>query len=46
MQVVSNLELAKVKGGVSGWVVVGIAAIVVFLAGVFEGITSPNPCQK
>ena len=46
MQVVSNLELDKVKGGVSCWVVVGIAAIVVFLAGVFEGITSPNPCQK
>lgn len=46
MQVASNLELDKVKGGASGWVVVGIAAIVVFLAGVFEGITSPNPCQK
>ena len=46
MQVVSNLELDKLKRRVSGWGVVGIAAIVVFLAGVFEGITSPNPCQK
>ncbi len=46
MQAVNNLELDNVKGGVSGWVVIGIAAIVVFLAGVFEGITSPNPCQK
>lgn len=46
MQVVNNLELDKVKGGVAGWVVVGITAVVVFLAGVFEGITSPNPCQN
>ena len=46
MQAVNNLELDNVKGGVSGGVVIGIAAIVVFLAGVFEGITSPNPCQK
>lgn len=46
MQKVSILELEQVKGGVSGWTMVGIAALVVFLAGVFEGITSPNPCQK
>lgn len=46
MQSVNNFELDKVKGGVSGWVVVGIAAVVVFLAGVFEGLTNPDPCQK
>ncbi len=46
MQVVTDLELDQVRGGVSGWVVIGIAAVIVFLAGVFEGITSPNPCQK
>lgn len=46
MEIVSHLELDRVRGGVSGWVVVGIAAVVVFLAGVLEGITSPNPCQK
>ncbi len=46
MEIVSHLELDHVRGGVSGWVVVGIAAVVVFLAGVLEGITSPNPCQK
>lgn len=46
MQVVTDLELDQVRGGVSGWVVIGIAAVIVFLEGVFEGITSPNPCQK
>ncbi len=46
MRVVENLELAKIKGGVSGWAMVGICAVIVFLAGVFEGITSPNPCGK
>lgn len=46
MKLMSDLELEQVKGGVSGWVLVGIAAVVVFLAGVLEGITSPNPCQK
>lgn len=46
MEVVEMLELDQVKGGISGWVMVGIAAVVVFLAGVFEGITNPNPCSK
>lgn len=46
MEYVKNCELEEVKGGVSGWTLIGISAIVVFLAGVFEGITSPNPCQK
>ena len=46
MQRVDVLELEQVKGGVSGWTMVGIAALVVFFAGVLEGITSPNPCKK
>lgn len=46
MQSVSFNELEDVRGGVSGRTMVGIAAAIVFLAGVFEGITSPNPCQK
>lgn len=46
MRAVNHLELDNVKGGVSGWVVIGIAAVIVFLAGVCDGITSPNPCQK
>lgn len=46
MKRVSDLELEEIRGGVSGWVMVGIAAIVVFLAGVFEGITNPTPCHR
>ena len=46
MQSISTIELEEVRGGVSGWTIIGIAAVVVFLAGVFEGITSPNPCNK
>ena len=46
MKSVDFLELEQVKGGVSGWTMVGISALIVFLAGVFEGITSPNPCNK
>ena len=46
MKSVDFLELEQVKGGVSGWTMVGICVFIVFLAGVFEGITSPNPCNK
>lgn len=46
MKSVDFLELEQVKGGVSGWTMVGICALIVFLAGVFEGITSPNSCNK
>ena len=46
MKSVDVYELDQVRGGVSGWALVGIAAVIVFLAGVFGGITSPNPCRK
>lgn len=46
MRKIDFLELQQVKGGVSGWTIVGIVSAIVFLAGVFEGITSPSPCQK
>ncbi len=46
LKVVDVFELENVKGGVSGWVLVGVAAFIVFLAGVFEGITNPSPCEK
>lgn len=46
MKIIDVLELEKIKGGgISVWAGVGIAAIVVFLAGVIEGITNPNRCQ-
>lgn len=46
MKIIEVDELERVKGGgISVWAGVGIAAIVVFLAGVIEGITNPNRCQ-
>lgn len=46
MKTIDVIELEQIKGGVSGWTMIGIAAAVVFLAGVFDGITNPNPCQE
>ena len=46
MKTLNLTELEQIKGGVFGWTVIGISAIIVFLAGVFEGITNPNPCQR
>lgn len=44
MNELSTRDLENVIGGFSVWMGVGIAAIVVFLAGVLEGITNPNKC--
>lgn len=47
MKTIESLELENLKGGgISVWAGVGIAAIVVFLAGVVEGITNPNRCHQ
>ena len=46
MQRVDVLELEQVKGGVSGWTMVGIAALVVFFAGVLDGISSLKKKKK
>lgn len=39
-------DLKKIKGGfeVNAWIVLGIAAIVVFASGVISGITNPERC--
>lgn len=47
MRLIEEEELEKVTGGgISVWAGVGIAAIVVFLAGVIEGITNPSRCHQ
>lgn len=40
-------DLEKIKGGeaVSIWIGIAIAAIVVFISGVIEGITNPERCN-
>ena len=45
MKEVSRKELEKITGGFSVWVGIGIAAAVVFLSGVLEGITNPDKCK-
>lgn len=44
MEEVKKRELENITGGFSVWMGVGIAALVVFLSGVLEGITNPDKC--
>lgn len=39
-------ELDKVVGGGSVWIGVAVAAVIVFLSGVIEGITNPGRCGE
>ncbi len=45
MKVVKDEKLKQINGGFSAWVGVGIAAAIVFLSGVIEGITNPRRCN-
>ena len=48
MEKLNDAELSNVKGGfsLSVWGALGIAALVVFLCGVLEGITNPDKCRS
>lgn len=37
-------ELKNIKGGVSGWLIAGISAAIVFIAGILDGIARPKKC--
>ncbi len=44
-----NMEtLESIKGGTSApiWIGIAIAAVVIFLAGVIEGIVNPERCNE
>lgn len=46
MSEITDDNLANITGGgVNVWVGVAIAAIVVFISGVIEGITNPGRCN-
>lgn len=45
MEKVNNLELQKITGGVSALVLVGIAALIIFISGVLDGFTNPGRCN-
>lgn len=46
MKKMNHQELEKVTGGTSPWVILGIAAIAVFISGVIEGIVHPKACHS
>jgi len=45
---IDNESLEKIKGGfeMNAWIAIGIAAAVVFLSGIFSGITNPERCNS
>ena len=47
MRVIQENQLEKIKGGatISVWTGIAVAAIVVFISGIIEGITNPTKCN-
>ncbi len=47
MQKISEKNLEKIVGGeVSVWIYLIVTSIIIFLSGVIEGYTHPEPCKK
>ena len=46
MKKLDTQELERVHGGFSAWMALGIAATVIFISGVFEGIVHPRSCTE
>lgn len=46
MKKINDNNLAKIKGGSSGWIALTIAAVTIFISGVFEGYTHPKKCNN
>ena len=46
MIVLKDQELERIQGGAVPyiWIGIGIAAIIIFLSGVVDGITNPKEC--
>ena len=45
MKIIEESELREINGGISGWGVAGIGALVAFLVGVLNGIVHPEKCS-
>lgn len=45
MKKLDENKLANIKGGISGWGVLGIGALVAFLSGLLDGIARPSRCN-
>ena len=46
MKKLNDCELKEINGGFSGWVAVGLAIAVTFVAGVLDGIARPKKCNS
>jgi len=45
MNLLNEVELTKVSGGISAAVVIGIGALIVFVIGIVDGFVNPNACN-
>lgn len=47
IKIIEEKQLDKIKGGatISVWTGIVVAAIVIFISGVIEGITNPERCN-
>ena len=45
MNKLDEKKLTSIKGGISGWGVLGIGALVAFLSGLLDGIARPSRCN-
>ena len=42
IEIVNNNDLKRITGGISALGMIGIAALIIFISGVIEGITNPG----
>lgn len=45
MKVLKNEEMERISGGFSAWVALGIAAALVYVSGIIDGIVHPKACS-
>lgn len=46
IEIVNNNDLKRITGGISALGMIGIAALIIFISGVIEGITNPGRCNR
>lgn len=46
IEIVNNNDLKRITGGISTLGMIGIAALIIFISGVIEGITNPGRCNR
>ena len=46
MKILKDEELKNINGGISGWVIAGIALLVTFVSGIIDGIARPEKCRS